>query len=170
MTSCENEATTFLDRINMIKKIKRIWDGLWSWGNTRSFALLFFLAFCVSANAGDHPVSKETAVQTAIEATQKLREMDHETLDGFRIVATECSGEINTFTKNNPDSPYIESLRAKLKDKSYWTIAFSRKELRPGGLAVVFVDQKNGESISESETSKSQSKNPLNLLNPVNPV
>jgi len=146
---------TFLYRINMIKKIKKIkkiWDRKGSSGSMRSFALmpLFFFALCVSAFADDQPkVSKEEAVKIAIEATQKLRDMDHEKIDAFRIIATECSSEVNPCTKDYPDSPYIKSLRAKLKGKSYWMVAFSRKELRPGGSAVIFVDQNDGQILGK---------------------
>jgi len=136
--------------IKEIKKIKKIGDCKGHLGIMRSFARipLFFLALCISAFANDQPkVSTEEAVQIAIKATQKMRDEDHETHDAFRTIATECSGEINAYTKDNPDSSYIKNLRAKLKGKTYWMVAFSRKKLQVGGPAVVFMDQKDGQIL-----------------------
>jgi len=147
-----------IKKIKKIKKIKRIGqigDRRGSSGSGLSFALmlLFFLAQCVSSFADDQPkvskISQEKAVKTAIEATQKMRDQDHQSLDEFKISAAEGSGGITPYTGDHPNSPYIKNLRAELKSKTYWMVILSLKKVQPGGPAVVFVDQSDGQILAK---------------------
>ena len=155
MTQRDGMAVSFVDRINMIKRIKKIGDCLGSLMGVRSFVPVIFLffAFCLSACVCIPPkvnkISQEEAVKIAIEATKKRRALGHETIDAFRITALGCSSEINACTKDDPDSSYIKTLRAQLKGKIYWMVVFARKKLQPGGPTVVFVDQNNGKILGE---------------------
>jgi len=140
MTLSDDDVITFLDRINMIKKIKKIWDCRGASSSMRRFALmvLFFLILCATTGFGMPKayVDKDEAIEIAIHSA-------HVSLSDRKVSASEGSGLLPS------DHTGVYSM---LKDKSYWKVVFKLKTPSDSGDVIVFIDRFSGKILLTVQT------------------